>query len=231
MNLFINERSQYLAFAYLSLAVAGMTGVLYAMDASPFQRFIGALNPLLAVFISIVAGFFLLTYLISRTQFAIYKKQDVRSDLIVVGLARLFGIEVIAADTWLVDYAADINILFPQSLLFYPVIGYIVEVFFHLLPLSVIILLLSPFRKLDPQKKVWVAIIAVAILEPLYQMWFTSGNSSLTTLYTGVHVFLFSLTQLLIFKRFDFISMYLFRLVFYAIWHVVWGHFRLELLF
>jgi hypothetical protein len=231
MNIFIKERVQYLIFCCLSLAVAVLTLILYFIDSSPFYRFLGNINPLAAILISIVAGFFLLTYLISKTPFAIYKKRNIKSYSIVIGIALLFGMEVIAADIWFVEYSADINILFPKSLLVDPVIGYIVEVFFHLLPISIIIMFLSSFRKLSLSKIVWISIITVSILEPLYQIWFTSQNSSFTIIYTGIHVFLFSLTQLLIFKRFDFISMYLFRIIFYSIWHILWGYFRLDLLF
>ena len=136
MNILIKERIQYLVFCYLSLAVAVLTLILYFIDSSPFHRFLGNINPIIALSISIVAGFSLLTYLISKTQFAIYKKGNIKSYSIVIGIALLFGMEVIAADIWFVEYSADINILFPKSLLFYPIIGYIVEVFFHLLPIQ-----------------------------------------------------------------------------------------------
>lgn len=92
-------------------------------------------------------------------------------------------------------YQADINILFPKSLLFYPIIGYIAEVFFHLLLISIIIIFLSSFCKLSINKTVWISVITVSILEPLYQIWFINQNSSFTTIYTGIHVFLFSLTE------------------------------------
>ena len=39
------------------------------------------------------------------------------------------------------------------------------------------------------------------------------------------------LCQLLIFKRCDFVTMYALRLAYYDIWHLAWGHVRLELLF
>jgi hypothetical protein len=83
--------------------------------------------------------------LISKTQLAIYKKQIPKDYFIMSGIALLFGIEVILADIGLVDYASDINIPFPKSLLFYPAIGYIVEIIFHVLPLSLFVFLLSLF--------------------------------------------------------------------------------------
>lgn len=74
MNLFVDERKQFLVFGYLSLAVALLTFTLYFIDSSPFHLFFGNINPLIVLIISIVTGFILLTYLISKTKFAIYKK-------------------------------------------------------------------------------------------------------------------------------------------------------------
>jgi hypothetical protein len=48
--------------------------------------------------------------------------------------------------------------------------------------------------------------------------------------FTAVHILLFGLAELYIFLRFDFISMYAFRIVYYAYWHVAWGHARLLML-
>ena len=150
---------------------------------------------------------------------------------ILIGVGFLFGIEVIIADIWFADYPVNMNISFPYSILFYPVIGFIVEVFFHLLPLSILIYLLLKFSRLNLDQVIWISIIAVSALEPIYQVWFANDNSLVTGIYTGIHVFLFSLTQLFIFKEFDFISMFLFRILFYMIWHITWGHIRLDVLF
>ena len=40
-----------------------------------------------------------------------------------------------------------------------------------------------------------------------------------------------NICQLSILRRYDFVSMWTFRLVYYAIWHVVWGELRLRVLF
>jgi len=225
------KRSHYQIYFSLSIIVTLLGSFLYYIDSTPFIRFLGNLNPLIALIISIITGLLLLKYLMFKTNFAIYRRNNLKNYLILIGIAFLFGIEVIVADIWFVEYPSDINVPLPKSLLFYPTIGYVVEVFFHLLPLSIIIFILSKFRNLSMSKIIWISIISVSILEPFYQIWFTSQNSLITTIYTGIHVFLFSLTQLLIFKHFDFISMFLFRIVFYSIWHIFWGHLRLELLF
>jgi hypothetical protein len=40
-----------------------------------------------------------------------------------------------------------------------------------------------------------------------------------------------NLVQLTLFRRYDFLTMYAFRLVYYLVWHVAWGHLRLQVLF
>jgi len=50
-------------------------------------------------------------------------------------------------------------------------------------------------------------------------------------MYGSKNILLINLFQLSIFKRYDFVSMYSFRLVYYAIWHIVWGVVRLNLFF
>jgi len=52
-----------------------------------------------------------------------------------------------------------------------------------------------------------------------------------TVTYDGLYVFAINAAQLEIFRRYDFMSMYCVRFVYYMIWHVAWGHARLNLLF
>lgn len=225
------EAGQYRVFFYLSLMVFVFTTVIYFYKPSVFHRFIGNINPLIVLSASIFLGYMLFLFLTSKTPFAIYKNKTPITYLIITCISLLFGLEIIAADLWIIKYPADINILFPQSILFYPAIGFIVEILFHLLPVSAIIFLLTTLTKLSMSKIVWISIVIVAIIEPVYQIQFASQSTLITVIYTSVHIFLFSLTQLIIFKRFDFVSMYFFRLVFYAIWHIIWGYFRIYLLF
>lgn len=225
------EISQYRVFFYLSLIVFVFTIAVYIFNPTVFLRFTGDINPLIILLFSIFSGYFLFIFLNSKASLAIYKKHRPISYLIITGISLLFGIEIIVADIWIVDYPKGINVLFPDSLLFYPAIGYMVEILFHLLPLSTIIFLLTSFSKLRMNKIIWISIVIVSLIEPAYQIQFASQSSLITVIYTSIHVFLFSLVQLMIFKRFDFISMYFFRIIFYIIWHIVWGQLRIDLLF
>ena len=110
--------------------------------------------------------------------------------------------------------------------------GFLVEVLFHVLPLSLLLFITGAlFKNINHERLIWGSIAIVALLEPVYQVVFMESALVWAKIVTGVNLFLFNLTQLTIFKRYDFISMYLSRLIYYAIWHILWGHLRLELLY
>ena len=50
-------------------------------------------------------------------------------------------------------------------------------------------------------------------------------------MFSGLQLLAFGLVQLYVFRRFGFIPMFVFRLAYYARWHVGWGALRLRLLF
>ena len=57
--------------------------------------------------------------------------------------------------------------------------------------------------------------------------WRKLGSSA----YVAAFVFVFTLVELYIYRRYDFVSMYSFRLAFYIWWHIIWGYLRLQWLF
>ena len=231
-DLIHNERLQVLIFVGLSLVVAGFTVSLYFNDSRFFQRYFGSLNPLLALMLIVLLGLPFLSFLLSNG-FSIYKRGNQAGLFIAAALAFLFGIVIILVDRK-TPFPEGINIAFPQSLLFYPTMGYVVEVVFHIVLLSVLLLLLRPLiTSIGNNKIIWVCIVIVSLIEPIYQTILGSERPYplWPDLYVVLHIFLINLCQLAIFKRYDFISMYAFRLVYYLIWHIGWGHLRLELLF
>jgi hypothetical protein len=228
-----SERNQILIFLGISLFIATLTIILYIRNAYLFQAFFGVINPLVVVFIIILLGTILSTFLLSRGWFAIYKSGNFIGFLVAGGLAALLSLGIILVDLK-TPFPADINRPFPDSLFFYPIFGYVVEVIFHILPLALLLTLLtSIFKRLDFEKAVWICIFLVTLLEPIFQTILGSSNSYpiWVTGYVFVNIFMFNLFQLLIFKRYDFVSMFSFRLVYYAIWHIGWGYVRLGLLF
>lgn len=231
-RLFSTEKLQYRAFLSLSIAVMVLTGIIYFTNNQPFERFIGGLNPILVGLLIIILGGILFALLLSRGWFSIYKKENLKGLYRSSGLAAMFGTVIILMDLK-IRFPADMNITFPGSLLFYPAIGFFVEILFHVLPLTVLLIALtSILRNVPNGKVVLICIVIVSLMEPVYQtLWMGERYPLWAVAYVGLHVFLINLFQLLIFKRYDFIAMYSFRLVYYLFWHIGWGFFRLRVLF
>jgi hypothetical protein len=232
-ELITRERSQYQVFMGLSIVIVVLTGILYFSDNLLFPRFIGTINPLTASFFIVLLGVISLCFLLSRGWFTIYKKENLNGVFHRSGLAALFALITILVVDLNVPFPADMNVLFPESLFFYPAIGFFVEILFHVLPLSLLLIsLTSIFKNMSHEKIIWICIFIVSLLEPIYQTMTMFSKSPLwAAVIVLLNLFLFNLAQLLIFRRYDFISMYSFRLVYYMIWHIVWGYIRLKLLF
>ena len=232
MELVTAERPQFLAYFAISLAVTICTAILTYYDKDIYKPFLGPLNPLLVVVSLSVLGFFLLAFLLSRGWFAIYEP-TLQGLAAAGGLALVFALVMIFVDSRS-PLPENINRLPPQGFFFYPSIAFVVEILFHVLPLTLILFLLSALPgNLSFDRFVWPAIIVTALLEPLFQAGLDSNrdNASWVSGYIILHIFLINLCQLTLFKRYDFVSMFSFRLVYYLVWHIIWGVLRLKFLF
>jgi len=203
MEIVFTNRLQYLIFIALSLGVLGFTGILNFSNHLLFQRFLGRINPLVAFLIIIILGFILLTFLISQNWFTIYEKENAKG-LFAAGLASIFGVIIILVDTKII-FPEDTNILFPESLLFYPAIGFLVEILFHVLPVTILLVILnSIFVNANFEQLVWISILIISILEPIYHMSnmaFANHFPLWGIIYVGFHVFLINFCQLLLFRN------------------------------
>ena len=228
MNPLYSKRYQFKILTLCSLGIALLGTILYSKDPLIYQSILGQLHPQLSLLITILACYLLFVYLLSNSPLQIYKNIDWRAMLLFTGIALVFGMEVIAADLWWADYPADLNTDLPEALLYYPVMGFMAEVVFHLIPLAFFIFLFSLITHWNMNRILWVSIVVSAFAEPFFQVLASPESDDLTRVYTGIHVFLFSLVQLWVFKKYDFVSMFIVRLLFYAIWHIGWGSLRLE---
>lgn len=206
--------------------------VLPRASGAYFERFFGSANPVLVVLTAGVAGGVALVWLRSRFGFQMLRgRETVRGIVISVVLATALALAIVVADL-LLRYPADINVPLPEALAFYPAVGLVAEAAFHVVPLALLLLAFSPLRgRLGDHRLVWMAIVMAAMLEPTFQVAFERQSSPWTSAYTWVHVGAIALGQLYVFRRYDFLGMYAFRLAYYAYWHIVWGTLRLELLF
>jgi hypothetical protein len=111
-------------YAALSLGVIGMTTLTRAVSPTIFRRFIGYADPTLVAVALSAWGALLLSVLIVRDGFSIAGPAVGRGVSRSVGLAALFGAVIILVD-FVAVHPADMNVPFPQSVLFYPVIGFV----------------------------------------------------------------------------------------------------------
>ena len=242
------KQPQYIAFGVLTLVVFGLTatlslsrvtfsqpymGSIRVNPAGFFQPFFGSINPLLAVAVIAVVGVASLGFLQSRGWFEIFTMRGTLRGMAVSAIiATLFRIEVIIAETTnIFRLPADTNVPLPWSLLFYTVIGYVAEIVFHVLPLTILLAFFGPlFKKLNMPGLIWFCIFVVSLLEPIFQVG--SGQPlSFAQAYIGLHIFAINVLQLYVFRRYDFVSMVSFRLFYYLYWHIIWGGLRLQWLF
>jgi hypothetical protein len=208
---------------------AGCTGILSLSQdgARFFETYFGSIPPLAAFAGAALVGFVSLAFLHSRGWFEIYTSSSVRGVGVSAVIATLFAAWQVGADLLVTRFPKDINVPPPQSLLFYPAMGYVVEVLFHAFPLALLLAVLGRSNKnSNTIIIIWLCIIVVSSLEPVL-VHMRMGSSA----YVGVFVFVFTVVELYVFRRYDFMSMYAFRLVFYIWWHIMWGYLRLRWLF
>jgi hypothetical protein len=227
----MKERQQYAMFAVLSLAAAGLTGLLSAWPggAGLFAPYFGRIPPLLAIGMTAGLGLLSLGFLVSRGWFQIRTARSLRGVRFAAAIATIFGVWQAGVDLFGQHFPRDVNVPAPQSLLFYPAMAYVVEVLFHVVPLALLLVVLSLIPEtLKPRSSViiWFCIVVVSALEPVL-VHMRMGAST----YVGVFVFVFTFVELDIFRRYDFVAMYAFRLTYYLWWHIIWGTVRLQWLF
>jgi hypothetical protein len=228
------ERSQVVLIAAVSIGMVGLTALLQASNPLLFPRFIGSIPPVFAFLLVAALAIGLLSWLLSRGWFAICRPGRARWLWRPWGLAVCLASIAIVLDLK-VGFPADLNVAFPTSLLFYPAIGFLVEVLFHVLPLTAMLIGLTTIAPgIEHQKATTIGVLVVAVLEPIYQtaLMVTSPHyPAWAVIVVGLNLWAFNLLQLFTFRRYDFMAMYSLRLVYYLAWHVVWGYIRLRLLF
>jgi hypothetical protein len=210
----------------------GAVGVLSLSRGALFKPYFGSMNPRLAIAMTVVLGFASLGFLRVRDEFQIYAgKTTLQGMILSAKLSTLFAVAVILVDLS-VHFPRDLNVPSPWSLLFYPVIAYVAEIYFHALPLALLLIFLRLlFKKPDTNGLIWLCILLSSFLEPFFQLGWSEHISRGLQIYVGLSVFAFNFLQLYVFRRYDFVSMYSFRLVYYLYWHILWGYFRLQWLF
>jgi hypothetical protein len=232
VDLQLDLRWQYAAYFALSLVALIFIVILLPSSGAYFRRFFGETNAILVIVVASVVGAAALWVLQSSYEFDLLKgRTTLRGVALSAVLATVLAVAIVIAD-FIIRYPQDTNVPVPQALLFYPAVGFVAEIIFHVLPLVLLLLALTPLvGRLGRERVVWLGILLVAVLEPTFQVLFEGKAFTWGAAYTWIHVFVIAFLQLYMFRRFDFVSMYSLRLFYYAYWHILWGVIRLEVLF
>jgi hypothetical protein len=134
-----HERKQYLVLGLVSIAAISCTAIVSLFPGTPFQPYLGTINPLVAIVGVVLVGVAALVLLETRRWFVIVAMGwSSRGLPAAVTIAIAFGIIVVSADV-MIRFPRTLNVPAPQALFFYPAIGYVVEVVFHAVPLALVL--------------------------------------------------------------------------------------------
>lgn len=167
-------------------------------------------------------------HLLMTQGFSVVRRGQTLRGIAVAGLfSTPFALVIVTADSVFVRYPRDINVQLPQALPFYPGMAFLVEVGFHLLPLAMLWVALGPLRnRLGEKRFAWLCLATAALIEPTFQL----VQEPQPRPFTWLHIFAFNFAQLIVFRRYDFVSMLCLRLFYYGYWHILWGITRLHVL-
>ena len=204
-----------------------------ALPPAPFARFFGPVPHLPVLAAAALVGAMALAALTAQDwTLPRAAASRFRGPLAAMAMAAPCAGAAIAIDL-AAPFPRDMNVPSPQGLLFYPAIGFLVEVVFHVVPVALVwsagSALLRPAAR---DKLVWPCVVGVAVLEPLFQTAnATEGAPMWVPVAVGLNVFVINVVQLAVFRRYGFAAMLAVRLVYYLLWHVVWGALRLAVMF
>ena len=201
-------------------AVAGAG--LFLISGDPridVSAFFGPLPSAIGFLLVAVFGIGALYVLQTRFGFVVWRDAEWRR-FVVAALWAVPFMGIITFYDLINPLPADINVPVPLALAYYPAMGLVAQWALHIIPFVLLLLVLSPFQTdANVEALVLMAIVVTSLLEAGFQI---SGNvTGVAAIALAVHIFLFGCAELLIFRRYDFATMYVFRLTYYAWWHVV----------
>ncbi len=214
------------AYAALAIFALSATAILVYGASQSLPPFFGPIEPVAVIWGVCLTGFFCVRYL--DTQRALTDMQTapglgpgwLRPFAWAFLAGALFALPTIIADLAF-GFPDDINVRFPWSVLHYPTMALVAETTFHLLPFALFLLLTSA-RGIS-----FALIAAIALIEPAFQLLLAQSESAPLLLFTGIHLYIFNVAQLLVFRSHGFLPMYAMRIGYYLVWHIVWGELRL----
>ncbi len=225
-----SEMTQYWTAAGVSGVLVLVLSVVLGDDS--FERFFGSMPPLVVTAVVVMIGSISLRVLDSRGWLPARSLPVAR--LALVGLAgALLAVPAVVFDSW-ISFPEDMNTPWPESLLFYPAIALVAEVIFHLAPLALLLTALGWNLDRHPSDtgRAVIAVIVVAGLEMLFHtVEAMAGSDRRLAFFVVPQLTFVGICHLAILRRNGFAAMLSFRLGYYLIWHITWGHARLDVVF
>ena len=225
-----SELAPYAVFIVTSLVIVTAATIQTVLRPELYEPYFMDVPPAFAIAVIGIVGWIALWFLDRRGVFRLRHVSRGCGVAAAVGLGLPFMISATVADL-IGRFPETLNVPLPAALLFYPVMGYVVELLFHAIPLSLLLpataLLL---RSWPAERRTGLCIAFAAVLEPTFQVLRSTSDTPLTV-FMLIQVFVFGCVELWLFRRYGFIAMYVVRLTYYGYWHVLWGHLRLLWLF
>ncbi|WP_193177908.1 hypothetical protein [Oricola nitratireducens] len=228
------NRLDLVVIAVFSICAVVAAAALAGDPAVPFANFFGPIPPVTATLIVVAVAAVAHIALRALDAFHPLRAGTLHRGFVVAALAApVLAVPTVIADlTW--KFPPGINVAPPQAFLFYPLMGYVAETAFHLVPLSLVLLAARLVTGARPSGRiVWVAIGVAALVEPVFQASGIFGTGSVVALeiFMLAHLTLFSIVLLVLYRRYGFVTAFAFRIVYYLVWHILWGTARLQILF
>lgn len=214
-------------------ALVVVAGVAVFSSGSPeiFEPYFSGVLPPVAAAVVLLISIPMLVLLERQWGFEIYAGGGrPRRWLVSAALSVPFMVAVTVADLVL-GFPVDLNVPLPAALAFYPIMGLMAQLALHVVPLAVLLsigaLVVGRARR---ERLVVPGILLVALVEAGFQLESSLADRAPISLgaFVVIHLFLFGVVELLLYRRYDYACMYVFRICYYGYWHVAWGWLRLH---
>lgn len=228
------HRFPWIALLAISAVIVACVYIVSLTGTVDLRLYFGNVPPTIGVILVCAVGLGTLHALHNLSGFSVYTpRSSIRRFLAAAALALPFMIAVTVADA-VFRFPIDINVGLPTAIVFYPAMGYIAQIVLHVVPFALLLALgrlLFPASR--PSLRIWVSIVLASLPEATFQVVSSlrGGEPGLMATFVAGHLFFFGLVELYLYRRFDYATMYAFRIIYYCYWHLIWGSLRIYWLF
>ena len=193
--------------------------------------YFGNVSPVLSVAIVCAIGVLVLYALHKYSGFSVYDPYKFRKGIpVAVALVCPFMIIMTIVDVAL-RFPPDINVALPTAIVFYPAIAYVAQIALHVAPFAILLASTTLiFKSRSTTWCIWLSITIASAIEATFQAVSSSDGHGLSIIagIVAVILWLYGVAELYLYRRFDFATMYAFRIFSSGYWHLLWGNLRIS---